>query len=55
MAYINVVEWSPDQVTDWIKGMSPNYSVMHDSHKRPNPFWSNTTHPTTDDIAVITT
>lgn len=21
MAYINVAEWSPDQVTDWIKGL----------------------------------
>lgn len=21
MAYINVAEWSPDQVTDWLKGM----------------------------------
>lgn len=20
MAYINVAEWSPDQVTDWLKG-----------------------------------
>lgn len=22
MAYINVAEWSPDQVTDWLKGMT---------------------------------
>lgn len=21
MAYINVAEWSPDQVTDWLKGI----------------------------------
>lgn len=25
MAYINVAEWCPDQVTDWLKGMTnPN-------------------------------
>lgn len=24
MAYINVAEWCPDQVTDWLKGMTNN-------------------------------
>lgn len=27
MAYINVAEWSPDQVTDWLKGMT-NWMIM---------------------------
>lgn len=28
MAYINVAEWCPDQVTDWLKGMTNNKEVQ---------------------------
>lgn len=28
MAYINVAEWCPDQVTDWLKGMTNNNDVQ---------------------------
>lgn len=28
MAYINVVEWKTDQVTDWLKGRSLNLTIL---------------------------